>query len=366
MAPRWALLGLLVGLGAAAPCRAAAVRWYDTYEEGLEAARKTGRPMAIVFGLENDKLRAAKKLFERDQLVPFHRLFVFIYVEVSVKDGMVSHGLFHKYSPGEGRITFPLTFFADGEEKVLSKLQGGQSAGDLTTEMAAVLKKHGGIASPKKLREAQEKLDDANALLERKQYGAAARLYKDVVDLNLRVPATETAKKELAKIQEMAKKQLESARADVADRAYPNAVSKLLDLEETFSPLPEAREAHEELARLRALPEVKEALEKAETREAAAAPAAPGHTDDPNDVAGDFFTEEELDALDRMADAGEAKPGADEAAAATECRRLLTLARSWIANKRPEKARELLEKVVADHPGTIYADQAKALLEKLP
>ena len=96
----------------------------------------------------------------------------------------------------------------------------------------------------------------------------------------------------------------------------------------------------------------------------AEAPAAK-HTDDPTDVDNDFFTEEELDALDKMAAGESPEPPKSKPAAAAECHRLLSFARSWIANKRPDKARELLERIITKHPTTIYADQARILLKSL-
>ncbi|HPD13760.1 MAG TPA: hypothetical protein PLE19_02350 [Planctomycetota bacterium] len=365
MPKRWMLAGLLVAMAAAAPCRAA-IRWYDDYNEGLEAAKKAGRLMVIVFGLDEDKDGAfSKKTFDKEQLAAFHRMFVYIYVGMTAKNGTVSHGLFSKFPPGEGALSFPIIFFVDGEEKILKKLDGRQDPTALAKEMATLLKKHGVPPSPKQTREVQESLDRANALLAKKQYGGAAKLYKSIVDAGVKMPAVDTAKKELATIEELAKKQLESARADLTDKAYPDAARKLADLVETFSPLPESKEAHDELAKLRALPEAKAALEEAAKKEAAR--PQPGAAADANDPASDFFTEEELDALDRMASADEAKPTAeaDSGAAAAECRKLLTLARSWIANNRPDKARDLLDQIVVKHPDTVFADQAKALIEKL-
>ncbi len=357
-------LALLAGV-AAAPAARGAIRWYDDYSEGHEVARKTGRPMVVVFGIEDDKSRAAKKLFEKDSLVPFHRLFVFIHIGVTIKDGTVTHALFGKYPPGQGGHTFPLIFFADMDEKVLSKVEGGQRAADLAGEMAAALKKLGGPAALKKTRDAHEALDRANALLAKKQYGAAGKLYKEVADLGLKLPAAEAAKKELARIEEMAAKQLEAARADIADKAYPEAVKKLSDIEDAFAPLPAAREARDELAKLRSLTEAKEALEKAGKRETVIARPAPKHTDDPSAVENDYYTDEELDALDKLAAGGQDKAAAKDSSPAAECRRLLTLARSWIANNQPAKARELLNRVIERHPDSVFADQAKALLEKL-
>jgi len=360
----WLLLGLLAAT-AAAPCRAA-IRWYDDYSEGHEAAKKLCRPMVVVFDIEDERRRGtAKRLFEKSKLAPLHRLFVFIHIGLTVKNGTVSHALFHKFPPGQGQISFPLVFFAGTDEKVLGKNISPHRTSDLFDQMVGIVRKLGGPAAAAKAREAQQTLERADALLAAKRYGAAARLYKAVVGLGAGSPATETAKKQFAAIAEMAAKRLQAARADVADKAYPAAVRKLRELARAFAPLPEAKQARDELARLGAMPEVKAALADARGAESHAARRQPTLTDDPGNVDDDFFTDDELDALDKMA-GGQPPPDADGAkAAAAECRRLLTLARSWMANDRPDKARELLEKVVALHPGTLYARQAAALLEKL-
>lgn len=356
---------LLAALGAATS--QGAIRWYmNDYEGALEMARKTGRPLVIIFHPAEDKLRSPKKMFDSDQLAPYHRLFVFVYNEVTIKDGTFSHGLFNKYNPGAGQRRLPIIIIADTDEKAILQFENPQKVGDIESELKSALKKLGGPTTPKKSRDAQEALDRANALLAKKQYGAAAKAFKEVVDLNLKTPGTETAKKELAKIEDMAKKLLESARADVTDKAYPEAIRKLSELDEAFSPLAEAKEAREELAKLRKLPEVKEAIEKAERekKEPVAARPAPRPTDDPTDVANDYFTDEELEALDKLG-AGEEAPTPKDVGPAAECRRLLALARSWIANKENTKAMEILDKIIQKYPDTAFADQAKALLEQM-
>lgn len=342
-----------------------AIRWYaNDYEGCLEIARKTGRPMVVIFHLVTDKSRTVKALFESPSLARFHRQFVFNYNDVEVKNGSMSHGLFNKYNPGGGGHTLPIIFFANTDEKVIGKMENPSRADAIAAEMAAALKQFGTPADAKKTRAAQEALDRGTALLAKKRYGPAAKCFKEVVDLNLKLPLTEAAKKELTKLEEMAAKLLESARNAVKDKAYPDAAGKLAELDEAFSPMPAAREAREELAKLRALPEAKEALAKAE-KPGAAAQAPPERTDDPNDAAGDFFTEEELDALDAMAGGAEAKAEEKGADAAAECRRLLSFARGWIANKQDAKARAALGEVIAKYPDSVYADQAKALLETL-
>jgi hypothetical protein len=145
-------------------------------------------------------------------------------------------------------------------------------------------------------------------------------------------------------------------------------VSRLLDLERDFPTLEAGKEAGKHLAELRKLPQAKEAFEALEEPETPTEPSATvaTQTDDPYDIDNNFFTDEELEALDEMASGEEPKPAKPKSTSVSqECRRLLSFARSWIANKQPDKARELLERIIEKHPRTIYADQAKVLLKKL-
>jgi tetratricopeptide (TPR) repeat protein len=232
--------------------------------------------------------------------------------------------------------------------------------------MAKALKTHGPVASMKKARRADDDLKRANAFFEKGHYGPAARLYQGILEAKLKIPATETAKANLAKIVEKADKQLETARLDVADGAYREGIEKLLDLEDNFASLEAGKGARQELEKLRKLPEARAAFDALEKKTRATPKAVVARpTDDASDIDNDFFSEEELDALDEMATGEKPKPVKQPSGGSRECRRLLSLARSWIANKRPDKARELLDKIIEKHPATLYADQARGLLKKL-
>jgi len=359
---RFAVAAFSVAL--AATCQGA-IHWHDEYNGALDVAKKSGRPLVVVFAREGD--RVAKRLFEREQLIPFQRQFVFVFLEVSMQGNTFTHGLFSKYPPGPGAHNFPLIFFAGTDEKILGNTEGAQKTQDLASSMMAALKKHGPVPDEKKARSIQEALDRANAHLAKKEYGPAAKLYQEIVESKLKVPAAETAKKELAKIGETVKKQLEAAKVDLADKAYPEAIQKLLDIEEEFPTLDAGKQASQELAKLRELPEAKPAFEKVQKKETVAErrPAAPKMTNNPEDVDNDFFAEEELDALDKMANGPPQSTARPQRSASAECARLLSLARSWIANKQPDKARELLLRITEKHPDSIQAEQAKVLLKSL-
>jgi len=350
------------------------MRWCKTYEDAVGAAKKLGRPMVLVFGRESEHhQRAVNRMFQKGSLAPFLRRFVFAYFELEItRDDRIFHRLFHKYTPLAGEHRLPLIFIADANEKVLAKTEGFKRPRELAARMRKALEAHGPVATTKRAREILRKLDKANALLKKERHGAAARLYQEIVAAKLKMPATAEAKAKLAKIEKMASKQLKGARTDIADKAYPHAIEKLLDLERNFPSLQAGKQARGELAKLQKLPQAKAAFAALEKKAAAARKtkkrsAARGLTTDPSEIDKNFFTDEELGALDAMAQKGQEPQPARSATAksSAECRRLLSLARSWIANKRPDKAKQLLRRVVEKYPTTIYADQAKALLKKL-
>lgn len=355
----------LASLLAAATC-SGAIHWLNQYEPALELAKKTGRPMVLVFSTE-ESAAALKGKFEKPPAAAFQRYFLYVFLAVDIKNNSFFHPLFYKYNPGAGS-KMPVVVFADATEAMLGNISGTTKPEDWAAEMQKALKKHGPPADARKMREAEERLKRATALMEKKEAGAATRLYQEIIASGLHIPAVETAKKELGSIEDGANKQLASARSDVEAKAYEPAVAKLLDLQETFPTLAAGKDARQDLARLRTLPEAKAAFDRIEKREAAGEHKAivARHTDDPKDVDNDFFTDEELDALDRMAGGAPPEPAARPAASAsTDCQRLLSLARSWIANKQPDKAKEILRRVVRDYPSTLYADQAKTLLDTL-
>ena len=363
---RVVVAGTLVAVLWAVACQGSS-RWTKSYDDCLKAAKESGRPMVVAFvrkGAAN--VKAVKKLFAKPRLARYSRLFVCCYVELEIANNQVSSPLFAKYKP-TGQIRFPLIFFADANEATLAKTDSPK-ASDLAHFLKLALHKHGPIADPKKLREALKKLKQADALYEAGKYGPAAGLYSQIVALDFKAPPVDAARGKLAKIDAMANEQLEAARADVKAKAYADAIEKLAKLERGFSSVEAGQKAHIELEKLRKLPEAKEAFAALKPHSAAEPEAAEakGVAVVEAESRIDGFTDEELDALDAMARGGQASPApARSPGAGKECRRLLGLARNWIANKRPDKAKLFLRRVLDKHPGTLYADQAKALLKDI-
>lgn len=356
----------------------AAIRWHDTYADARKLAAEYGRPMAIVFYTEDKQVKSIKRMFEKPPLARYVRLFVFAYEKAHVNGNQISSALFAKYRPQGMTLLKPLLlfFFAGPDEKVLYKMAGKQTTKNLASAMGLALRRHGPVASLKTLREAEQKLKRADALFEKKDYPAAARLYDQVVALKLKTKLDAAAHEKLAAINDVAMKQFAAALRASSARKFAKAAVELALLKKDYPGLEAGKRAAKELERLRKLPEAKAAfdgLADALAKRGSGSPERPGAPpvaaikvevpkpeDDP-----DAFTEAELDALDVISQGGEGEPEKEPAGGRAEANRLLRLARNWIANRQPAKARELLNKIIRQHPDTLAADQAKILRDSL-
>ena len=360
----------LTAVLSSSPCLGG-IHWHKSYEDALKVAKETGRPMVVVIVLKGNKnVTALKKLFVKPKLGRYGRVFIFCYEEVEIVNNSVSSRLFAKFRP-QGALSFPCFYFVGPDEKLLGQMMGS-SARDLGDMLMLAYRKHGKVADPKTLKAALSKLKEADALHKAGNLGRAASLYQQVASMEAKAPPIEAAKAKLAEIEKTANQQLEDARADLKDKSLADAIDKLTELDREFGSLDAGKEAHKELARLRKLPEAQKAFAELERRasEAKAEPGpAPGAPAAVAEADGkiDGFTDEELDALDALAQGAEApKPSAARAAdVSKKCRRLLGLSRNWIANKQPDKAKRFLQQIIDEHPETLYADQARAILDGL-
>ncbi len=373
-------LAVALCLAAAAARCHAGPRWYDTYAEAQKIAVEFGRPMVFVFISERSQVRSIQRMFDKPPLRRFHRLFVFTYEMVIVKDRSISSPFFRKYPPQGMALRMPLVliFFASPDEKVLYKMAGEPTTKSLAIAMGIALRKHGPVPDLKKLREAKRRLQRIDALLEKKDYPAAARLCVPIAKAKLTPKLLAEAKKRMATINDAVGKQLAEALALRDAKAYARAVPKLAAIQHDYPGLGAAKQAAAELDKLRKLPAAKaafDALAKAEKVPGAASAARPignrqsemaklrrpAPEKDP-----DAFSDEELAALDELSQAGfDEDPPARQATANPKAQRLLQFARNWIANRKPEKARQSLNQILDLYPDSAAAEQARALLKKL-
>jgi len=333
----------------------AGARWHTTYATGHKLAQEGGRPMIVVFGRPGEaSLKNAQKMFDDAKVARMTRYFVCIHLELSVQNKSFSHPKFATYKPGPGGHKMPIIFFADAKEKTLEKTEGAPDSASLARTMATALKAHGPVADPKKLSKASSCLKLAESLREKGNLSRAAPLYQEVIRLASKAPIADTARGKLKEIESAATRDLETARLDITDKAYPEAVAKLKTLCKTFPTLKAGKEARTELAKLAKVPEAKAALE-------GRAAASSARKVDTSDYA---FTDEELAALDVMGQRGDEVQTGDSGAS-DKAERLLRMARNWQANKQPSQARKYLRQIIAQYPTTDQAETAKRLLRDL-
>ena len=372
---------LVCGFGAVAAARGRTRKvWLDTPQEAIKEAKEQGRPVVLVFVSEQDKVEAAKKMFQKRELARYNRRFIFACEEPGGEGSSVppSFWAFHrKAEPKANRITLPIfhIHFVDPEGKILYRFTSKPSTRDLMTGMGIALMKFGSVPDRRAVEKAAKTLEQADALYKKEDLAAAARLYHDVYRQGLKAPPTSAAKAKLIEISAKVTQRLNAALAAAEKKAYPKAAEELTAISSGFPFLSAGKKAARELARLRKIPEAKAALDALAQR-TAPKPAAPGKPppwlavarpkpeSDPN-----AFTDDEIDALDALGrgDEGEEPAEPEPAARKNDAKawRLLGFARNWIANKKPDKALPLLAKVIREYPDSAAADQAREMLRKL-
>jgi hypothetical protein len=164
--------------------------------------------------------------------------------------------------------------------------------------------------------------------------GACLRTFRGIAQLGAEVAVVHEARANIEIIEQLAGALLQEATAASAANSFTDAVPRLVLLRRHFQGTKAAESAAAQLAKLKANPEARDALAAVDPRAPQSQPKTPAKKRSTSDP---------------------------EAAA----KRLLSLARNYLANQRADKARELLERIIDKHPTSACADQAKALLEEI-
>jgi tetratricopeptide (TPR) repeat protein len=203
------------------------------------------------------------------------------------------------------------------------------------------------------------------------RYAAAYLYYKDAAAGPDAKRAAE-ARKRIAEIEAMARRKLVEADVLIRRRRRTQAVEVLKQLIESFPYCEAARTARDKLLRLSNMPSVRadirfaegEAQEQAENYHEALKIYDEVRRQWPEELAA-LRARVAADRIrsdpDKMAWVREAM----EAEAERECPMLLNLAKNYLMNDDTARAREKLQKVVEDFPGTTYAEDARAMLDAL-
>jgi len=207
----------------------------------------------------------------------------------------------------------------------------------------------------------------------------AIKHYKIIAATASTDPLVTQAEARLAEIEKQATDRLDAAQKAIAAKQYAQAMDLLRALRREYEGTQPAIEAAVKLKQLQDDPAVAQAFREAEAsaraqRAATELEHAQKLLDAKDYVAG-------VAALDGIAKAYPDTPAATEAqakaaslradkaigaqireaAAARECKGLLSLARNLIASHRPDAARPYLQKIITNYPGTSYAEEAAKL-----
>ena len=208
----------------------------------------------------------------------------------------------------------------------------------------------------------------------------AIRTYRKIVDSKSADPLVTQAEERLAEIDKQASQALASAIEAVEDKRYSEATLKLQKISRVYQGTRTGAEAAAKLRELRADPEVaraaREAADKARAEKAAELLAKAKALLKAKDyVAADKAFESlaanyggtpsatearaQSDALRKDPDLG---PKLRDAAAASDCRRWMTMAKNYLNSPRPKLALPYLKKIIDRYPNTTYAADAEAML----
>jgi acetyl esterase/lipase len=171
-------------------------------------------------------------------------------------------------------------------------------------------------------------LEKADKLISEGEYAEAAPLLKKIAASRRGTDYGERAAAAIRKIEKIGKERL--AAAD--EQAKTDADAAIAALEKMQEDFKGTRVATAAARRLRTLQSASKAVSspKQETDEPGREPASP-----------------------------------PASKAESDCRRWMTMARNYVANRRPEKARQYLEKIVNTYPDSAHAEKARKMLREL-
>jgi len=208
----------------------------------------------------------------------------------------------------------------------------------------------------------------------------AIRTYRKIVDSKSADPVVTEAEERLAEIGKQATEALASAIEAVEDKRYSEAALELQKVSRVYQGTRTGTEAAAKLTELRADPELaraaREAAEKARSEKAAELLAKAKALLKARDyLAADKAFQSLAANYDGTPAATEARAQSDalrkdpdlgpklrDAAAASDCRRWMTMAKNYLNSPRPKAAVPYLKKIIDKYPNTTYATDAEAML----
>jgi uncharacterized protein (UPF0335 family) len=408
-------LVLLSSLAAAAP----GIRWAGSYEEALEEAKERGVLILCVLVMPNEASNDTQMAAYQDRdVIQACGKFVCLlgnhgkHREVKRRvDGKMKtvcpvmgnhpcrvHQAIEKIIVrkfGEvmiddttGNVRTPVQWVIDGDEKIVEVIAAGDrtsgfgpvAPADLASRLLALAAKRPGLTAEGYLK-IQTALAEGDRLFGEKKYAEAAARYQGVLaQAPAKSAAAARANAQLAKITEIGEKYLVDVERLAGERKYAEAMAKANEVIRQFRGSGAETKARKVLADLRKNPEVARLLEQSQRKKDAEALLARARSEEKRkrwhkaaeayeQCAGEYGDTEAGQAAKKRLEEIRADESIQEAireaAAATDCRKWLNLAKNFINNNLHDRAKVYLRKVLDQYPGTSYAKEAQKLLDGL-
>jgi tetratricopeptide (TPR) repeat protein len=288
-----------------------------------------------------------------------------------------------------GNVRFPLQWVIGPDEKVIEVVANGdkeQGFGavqppDLAARLNVIAKRHGPALSSAQYQKITALLAEGDELMKKGDWTAAAAKYREVVAATKKkINAVVEAEAKLDRIATHADEEFAAAEKDVSEGRFEEALDRLTDVASKFRGTKAESKAKGILEELAKNPEVKKILASrkgeavaAEMFEKAVAYERRKRWKDALETYKACAERYPRMPSGKKAAKRAAEIEADESimksirevAAARDCKRWLSLAKNFIGNNLPDRARPYLEKIIATYPGTRWAEQAAKLLADL-
>ncbi len=419
---RLAILSLvaLAFLATDLTAEAQGVRWATSFDEALKEAQEREVLILCVLNMEGEasndlmiRLLSTSKSFakvsrqlvcvygNRDQHVETKKKVDGKVMDVCPRLGTarcsahkeIEQTLVRRYGSvmmgDDGNVRTPCQWLVDGTGKVVEVIAGGDRntgftevpEGEFVSRLSAAARKYGPGLSSDEYHELMRLLKEANELKEKGDYSGAASLYQKALKVTRKkVSAVKKAEAALAEINGIAQKGLDKAKALTKEGKYGEALALLRDISAKFKGSSAEKKARKQLKTMKKNPKIAKLMRESEAEQAADVLFAKGQTAEkaknwkaalkaykgcvkryPETKAGKASQKRH----DELMSDPEIGPKIREAAAAKDCKGWINLAKNFISNNMPDRARIQLRKVIDNYPGTTYAKQAQAMLDRL-
>jgi len=351
---------------------ACALRYTVSYEEAVDTAQRTGKPICILFqvswGPWSNKFD--RETFSNSAVSDLTKKFVF------VKLNGDRHALLRgKYSVHR----YPHIVFVNKNEEVLGRIAGFVGPVEFKKHALAAYRLAGPIIGTQLKERIEFAMKKGRKALEEGSYGSAIGYFSTVAKLDTQDPLIDEARKKLKEIDKEGAKQIRAALSAAEEENYVDAMAQLKAIAQNFEGSPVQDRAKEEFAKLVADPAVAKLQRENEASQLLSSAKTDYEEKQYGNALGrlDFISKKYADTeagKEAESIAATIKANKDimrqisDEQATTMCRSWLSLARSYEKNKLYKQAIEYYDKVIAEFPDSSYADTArgcKAEIEKL-